>query len=578
MAGQYVWKIGGEAGFGINTTGLLMDKIITRSGYHFFDYLEYPSLIRGGHNTYEVVIDEKYAAASKREVDMLVCLNKETYVLHKQRLHEGSLILHDATMFAPDADGKGTAIAIPIREILLAEKAQIVVANMIMLGATVALLGVDEEVIKNLITETFKRKGDEVVAFNLRMMQKGKDVIEEKYATLKSDILKKREGQPPLLVMSGNEAFSLAAIAADCRLFAAYPMTPASTVLTYLAATAEKSGMVVRHSEDEIAVINTALGAAFGGVRASVGTSGGGFALMVESLSYAGVAEIPVVVFLSQRPGPATGLPTWTEQGDLLFAVHGGHGDFPKIVLAPGDQKEMLEQTLLAFDLADIYQTPVILMSDKLLSEGRQDVDATWWEKLAAEYKPNRGKINAELPTDKPYRRFEPTEDGISPMLIPGTPGTFYQANSYEHFADGHTTEDMKVRIEQADKRQRKMDTYLAKHFQPPVVFGDLDAAEIVFVSWGANKGAIMEAMTILEAEGKKVAFIHFTYIFPLDKKKLEPFVKRDKRYILIENNQSAQFGRLLRQETGYDIEEKILKYDGQPIFKEEIVEYIKGH
>jgi 2-oxoglutarate ferredoxin oxidoreductase subunit alpha len=575
MHKPFLWKIGGEAGFGIMTTGLLMAKIATRSGYHIFDYTEYPSLVRGGHNTYEVVISEEEVHASKKEIDMLVCLNKETYDLHRHRCTPETIMIYDEDMFVPE-HCKGFCLTLPIKKMLLEHKASSVMANTIVLGASLAFLGGKMEIFKNLMEEIFGRKGQDIVDANVAMATLGFEYVEKNYAQHTKRILCCQDDKSPRMVIAGNEAFGMASVLADCRMFVAYPMTPASSVLTYLASVAEKTGIVVRHAEDEISVIHTALGASFAGVRSSVATSGGGFALMVESIAYAGIAEIPIVIFLAQRPGPATGMPTWTEQGDLLFAVHAGHGDFPKIVLAPGDPLEMMALTLKAYDLADMYQLPVIVLSDKFLSESHTDVMLADWEKVIKTYVPNRGKIVDTWDSAEKYLRYKITDDGISPLLIPGGPGQYYQANSYEHKEDSHTTEDMKERVQQADKRAKKIETYLKKDFTPPVVFGDIHQADVVLVSWGGNKGAIMEAQKVLDAEGIKTAYIHFTHLFPLQREPLEHLYLKGKKYVLIENNQSGQFGKLLREQTGFDIQEKLLKYDGQPIFVDDVITYIK--
>ena len=313
------------------------------------------------------------------------------------------------------------------------------------------------------------------------------------------------------------------------------------------------------------------------GTRAAVGTSGGGFALMVESLSFAGVAEMPIVVFLSKRPGPATGMPTWTEQGDLLFAVHAGHGEFPKIVLAPGDADEMIELTLKAFNLADIYQTPVIVMSDMWLSESHKSVATETIKSLVKANKIERGKT-ITAPKGEVYLRYKLESDGISERLIPGAKGFFYQANSYEHFEDGHSAEDAVARRQQVDKRNQKTSTYLAAHFQKPKVYGDPKTAKKVFVSWGSMKGPILEAMEDLKKEGIETALIHFTHMFPLDRARLQDLFSQSKDYVLVENNSHAQFGRLLRQETGIDLQKTLLKYDGRPFWKEEIYNFVKSN
>ena len=354
-------------------------------------------------------------------------------------------------------------------------------------------------------------------------------------------------------------------------------MTPASTVLATLAGWEKKSGMVVRHAEDELSAIITSLGSAAAGVRTATGTSGGGFALMVESVSYAGIAEVPIVIFMSQRPGPATGMPTWTEQGDLHFCVHAGHGEFPKMVFAAGDIGEMLELTLKAFDMADIYQTPVILMSDKLLSESHESIEKAHVDKLFAEYQPNRGKLTKDT-WQEPYLRYKVKEDGISERLIPGQKGKFYQSNSYEHAENSHTSETAEDKLAQTNKRRRKHDLYLKTHFEAPKIYGNQEDAELVFVSWGGNKGAIMEAIAQLAHEGIKAAYMHFTHLYPMDESKVQPLFLEGKRYIDIENNSEGQFARLLRAETGITIKEKFLRYDGRPFLPEDIVNYVKAH
>lgn len=565
MPKQLLWKIGGAAGFGIMTTGLNFSKIAARSGYNLFDYTEYPSLIRGGHNTYEVLISRELVGSSKKDIDILVCLNKDTFELDKERLTKNSLVVFDGGEFTPE--GNYRLVNLPLRSILKEEGSGEIMLNNIALGASLALLNWDLDLLQNIFEDVFAKKGPQVIEENKKLAQRGFNHIKDKYAHLviKEYLPFKSEEK---LILTGNESFSLGAIAANCGLFSAYPMTPASSVLTILASYAEKSGMVVRHAEDEIAVINTAIGSSWAGVRSAVATSGGGFALMVEGVSLAGMMETPIVIFLAQRPGPATGMPTWTEQGDLLFAVHAGHGDFPKIILAPGDVEEVYKLTVKAFDLADIYQTPVIMMSDKYLSESHQSTSLPEFNSHIGSYKPNRGKVIRGI-VENVYKRYAISDDGISPMLIPGEKDVFYQSNSYEHSEDGHTTESMQDRIQQADKRNEKLGTYLSRDFQPPNVYGDLDTSEIVFVSWGSNKGPIMEAMKEL---GEKACLVHFTYIYPLDQRKILPFFSKGKRYVLVENNQTGQFGRLLREQTGIDIEEKLLKYDGKMFKPEEII------
>ena len=575
---NFTWLIGGEAGFGIMTTGVVFSKIATRSGYHIFDYIEYPSLIRGGHNAYEVHVSGDDVSHLSPTIDVLVCLNKETYEKHKSRLTPSSLVVFDKEEFEIKEDIK--KIIIPFKKILTDLKGQPVMKNTIALGASIGLLGGDIDELIKIISEQFAKKGEEVINFNKQFVQAGYDAVKKNYSNLILNYLVKKAGEDKL-VITGNDAFSIGSVIADARVYVAYPMTPSSTVLTDLASWQEKVGMIVRHAEDEISVINTAIGSSFAGVRSAVGTSGGGFALMVEAISFSGITEIPLVVFIAQRPGPATGMPTWTEQGDLLFSVFSGHGEFPKIVLAPGDNEEMIELTAKAYNLADQYQLPVIVMSDMYLSESHKSITKKFVDEFVKNYKVNRGKLinkitNNQFPISKKYLRYQITDDGISPRLIPGTPGYFYQANSYEHLEDGHTSEDAKPRLEQVDKRARKLVTYLAEDFSMPKIYGDLEKSEIVFISWGSTKGIVIEAQKQLKIKNTNSAFIHFNHIYPLDKEKVKSLFGESKKYILVENNSWGQFGKLLMLETGFEIKEKILRYDGRAITVEEIVKYVQ--
>ena len=568
---RYTWKIGGEAGFGIMTTGLLFAKIAARLGYYTFDFVEYPSLIRGGHNAYDVTVGDEPVTTLRTAIDLLICLNEDTFKLHKSKLAPGARVIYDPTMFTPE--GEISAVPVPFMQILKELNGQVVMKNMVALGASLALVGADLSELELILAQQFGRKGDAIIALNRTFAQKGFDVVQNGFAALIQPILTKRDNEKQM-VITGNEAFSYGAVAADCRFYAAYPMTPSSGVLTALAGWSAKTGMVVRHSEDEIAVINSALGASFAGVRSAVGTSGGGFALMVEAISMAGITELPIVVFVSQRPGPATGMPTWTEQGELLFAAHAGHGEFPKIVLAPGDHQEMIEMTMRAFDLADKYQVPVIVLSDMLLSESHASIPYKKVLEYVNAHTPNRGKLISKA--EGSYQRYQITEDGISPRLIPGFKGIYYQANSYEHLENGHTTEDDKARIQQVDKRARKWSTYLATDFAMPQIFGDMKAAQHILVGWGSTKGVALEAVKQAQSTGNTLAYIHFSSVYPLHEEKIKQlFSDTSKQFILVENNATAQFGQLLRMQTGVTITKKVVRYDGRPLTVSDIVKHI---
>lgn len=568
---QYTWKIGGEAGFGIMTTGLLFAKIAARSGYNTYDFVEYPSLIRGGHNAYDVTFGDEQVTTIKPTIDILICLNKETYDLHKNKMSKDGLILFDPDQFTPE--NENGAIAVHFQKILKEMNGQVIMKNIVALGASLALCGADLSELVSILGQQFGKKGESIIALNRAFAEKGFEEIQTSYKQYIRPLLQKRESEKQM-VITGNEAFAYGSVGADCRFYAAYPMTPSSGVLTALASWSSKTGMVVRHAEDEIAVINSALGASFAGVRSAVGSSGGGFALMVEAVSMSGITELPLVIFISQRPGPATGMPTWTEQGDLLFSVHAGHGEFEKIVLAPGDHHEMIEMTTYAFDLADTYQLPVIVLSDMLLSESHATVSYPKVKKFMEEYKPKRGKLLTKA--DPTYKRYALSDDGISPRLVPGQEGVYYQANSYEHLEDGHTSESDEVRIQQVEKRAKKWNTYLQNDFVLPKIYGDVKTAQTIFVGWGSTKGVALEAIKQAKVQGKEIAYIHFSSLYPLHVQKItELFSGIIGKCVLVENNATSQFGKLLRMETGAFIEKKIVRFDGRPLVVDQLLKTI---
>lgn len=597
---QLNWKIGAPAGFGVMTTGLLMAKLAARAGAQVITYPEYPSLIQGGHNTYELTASlRSHPYATKRQIDVLVCLNPETYLLHLKRLNENSLILFDPITKIEVTTG--SPIPVPLTEIQTSQKADKIMINTIALGASAGILGIDKQILTDLIHEQFSgKKNSQVAKINVDCALAGFEYVRQNFATQLRPFFAKQAAKETdqndnndlsinknisaekfdntKLVMTGNEAFSLAAVNAHCQFYGAYPMTPTSTVLGILAGWQQETGMIVRHSEDEIAVINSALGASFAGVRSAVGTSGGGFALMVETVSLAGVTETPLVILMGQRPGPATGMPTWTEQGDLLFTVHAGHGEFQKIVLAPGDLEETLALTQKAFDLADIYQLPVIILTDKFLAESHSSIQESLVKKLL-EHQPQRGKLLTKWHNDKPYLRYEITSDGISPRLIPGTPNTFYQANSYEHLEDTHTSESASERIKQVDKRAQKITTYIKNDFSAPLLFtaNSNKKTQLTLVGWGSSKNPVLAAQQALLQENIYINYLHFTHLYPLSSDVVLPFFQEDMRhYLLIENNATAQFGQLLRQQTGVHLTQQLLKYNGRPLFQEEIIQKVK--
>ncbi len=587
---HYTWKLSGEAGFGITTIGYAFTRLCTRLGFYAFDYSEFPSLIRGGFTSHELVFSDHPVATIKKEIDLLIALKQDNFDRDAHRLTPNSIVLYDDQEVNVSCDC--ISIPMPYRAIKLKHKAYQVMVNTVSIGATYALFGWDFTQVQEMIKEDFAKKGQAVIDFNEALAMEGFEYIQKlitdngKLKTFTQNLrnrLKPLSTKKEKLVMTGNDGFAYGSVMAGAGAYTAYPMSPSSSVLATLAAWQPKTGMIVRHVEDEISAINQALAFSYVGVRAATGTSGGGFALMVEGVSYAGIAEMPLVIFIAQRPGPATGLPTWTAQADLLCAVHAGHGEFPKIVLAPGDMQEMIELTTKAYDLADIYQTPVIILSDKLLSESHESVDLEIVRKIQTEYVPNRGKIVSQT-NQSPYLRYRDSSDGISELLIPGVQSPHHwQANSYEHLEDTHTTEVASEVVKQTDKRARKQRVYLGDEdylgeryvgFEMPNQYGELTASTVL-VCWGGSKSVVCAAQAELARRGVATSAMHFTHVYPLSSKVRDQF-DQAKRYILVENNSEAQLGKVLRMELGIDVgrskEDCILKYDGRPLLIEDIV------
>ena len=369
----------------------------------------------------------------------------------------------------------------------------------------------------------------------------------------------------PNLVLNGDEAAALGAIGGGLQFASIYPMTPITNVITVLAAYQEKYGYIYKQPEDEIAAITMAIGASYAGARAMTATSGGGFCLMTEGFGLAGMTETPVVIIMGMRAGPATGFPTWSEQGDLRFVLHASHGDFPRIVLAPGDGKEVFEMTMQAFNLAEKYQTPVVVLVDKNICEDDQSFE--YFDTSA--YKVDRGNFTTEKVDD--YKRYALEADGISKRSVPGS-GNWFLTNSDEHNAYGYSDEEADNRIEQHGKRMTKLVTCAKNDMQKPQLFGPADA-DLTIVSWGSNKGAILQAMK----EFPNVNFLHTTWMSPFPADEVKKVLSGAKSLLLIENNYTAQFAGLIREQTGIEIENKFLKYDGRPFFVEEISDKLKS-
>jgi len=567
------WKIGGETGFGIVSTGTIFSKIFAKKGYFVVDNNEYPSLIRGGHNTFTVRVSSNEIFSIDKDINILVALNEETIRLHQEEVTYGGYIIYDENNGDITEIKKARKdinyIMVPFSKIIAELGVPPVMTNNVSLGASVALLNYDLEVLRNIIRDIFGRKGPEVVSSNIKSAEFGYKYIKEK---LKINAYELEIVKPvSKMLLTGNDAVFLGAVRSGCKFYAAYPMTPSTSILESFASAENDYNIVTKHAEDEVAVINMAIGASFAGVRAMVATSGGGFSLMNEGLGSAALTETPLVIILCQRPAPATGLPTWSEQGDMLFAIHASHGEFLRVVMAPGDPEECFYLTGKAFNIADTYQIPVIVMLDKYLSENHFSYERLDFKNITVD----RGKLlirSKDIGTG--YKRYLNTEDGVSPRVVIGVEGGVHIANSDEHDEQGYSEDGAFNRKIMVDKRFRKIKK-LIEEIPPPRIYGPIDA-EITIWSWGSCKGPILEAMNILNQKEKKVNLIHFTYLYPFDGESIEGIIGKSNKNVVVENNKTSQLAKIIMMNTGHRMKNKILKYSGRQFLPGEIVNGIE--
>jgi len=539
--------IGGKAGDGIRQAGQTLARLLNRIGYRIFFYDDYPSLIRGGHNFSIIRASKKKILAHKEKVDLIVALNQDAVEKHKHRLNSGGVILYDSKKV--EAQGVGVDFMGLVKEL---EGAPIM-RNTAALGALAKVLNIEWPILKRVITDTIEKEVD----LNLKIAQSAYDQVEKACFSVPN------LNQKMLPLVSGNEAIALGAVQAGLNMYIAYPMTPASAILHYLAEHENDLSVVTIHPESEIGVALMALGAAYAGAKTMVGTSGGGFALMTEALSLSGQGEFPIVFIVSQRPGPSTGVPTYTMQGDLSFVIHSGHGEFAKLVLAPGDAEEAFYLTGLAMNLAWKFQIPCFVLSDKHLSESIFSFDA------------DPDKIKPEDPLlwdgQGEYKRYLDTQNGISPLAFPGNPAAMVKATSYEHDEYGITTEesDQIVRMQQKRLRKKKtMEDELSRHEQVKV-YGNLES-KTVLLCWGSTKGACVEAA---EELGLKV--VQPLVLEPLPITPLREVLSDADKIIDVEVNATGQLAKLLSAH-GICIDDMILRFDGRPFTLDVLLEKVK--
>lgn len=559
------FKIGGEAGFGIMLSGLTFSKLVVRSGYYIFNYAEYPSIIRGGHNMVQLTISDQPVDASYTHTDFLVAFNKETIDLHAHELVSGSLVIYDEEHPKLPVMAKGVRLLqVPFKKISKEVANSFFLRNTAALGAMAAFWGIDIKMLEKLIGEEFAAKPPEVAKSNQAVARAGYKFVKEHYAEYIKDTLRPLRIRSARTVINGNEAIALGAVAAGVQFASIYPMTPISNILHVLAPLQEKYNFIYKQPEDEIAAVNMAIGASFAGARAMTATAGGGFCLMSEGYGLAAMTETPLVIIEGMRGGPATGLPTWTEQGDLRFVLHAHQGEFPRIVLAAGDAEEAFHLTMQAFNLADAYQTPVVVMVDKQVCES----GFTTPEFDIRKYQIKRGKLL--LKKQAGYKRYALVKDGISVRSVPGV-GNHVVANSDEHNEHGYSNESAENRIAQMDKRMKKLEMCAQTDMPQPVLYGPRNA-DLTIVSWGSNKGVILEAMKYFD----RVNFLHLTWVSPFPARAVKNVLENARQILNVECNANGQMAGLIKEQTGIGIKHNLLKYDGRPFFPEEIIAKIK--
>ena len=568
--------VGGEAGAGISRSGFLFAKTCLRGGLYVFGANDYQSLIRGGHNFYTVTVCNEEVHSQADTTDLLIALNKETILLHKDELASGAGVIYDQNQFNVTKEELGRddikLYHVPMRNIVKALEGPEIMENTVALGAANALLDYDPDLLNSVLKDTFNPK---IAEQNIEAAKQGYSHIQEHYKDNFGYQIKKVESKgKSKIFLTGNEAIGLGALNAGCKFYAAYPMTPATSILHFLAPLDREFKIVVIQTESEIAAINMVAGASYAGVRSMTATSGGGFCLMTEGLGMIGMTETSPVIVLVQRPGPSTGLPTYTGQGDLRFAIHASQGEFPRVVIAPGDVEECFYSTLEAFNLAEKFQIPAIIISDKYLAESNGTTEPFDQNRIGID----RGQfITAKDYTGEEYMRHKFTESGISSRVIPGTKGAIVRTNADEHNELGYTTEDPVLTTRMVDKRFKKLDglTKELENYETVKIYGSKEA-DATIVGWGSTKGPIKEAMKILSNEGIRLKYLQIVYLNPFPVSKVQEIMKSAKKTIIVENNTTSQLSSLIREHLLMAVDHNILKYDGRPFNPEALARSIK--
>jgi 2-oxoglutarate ferredoxin oxidoreductase subunit alpha len=554
----------GQAGQGIQTVESLLTRLFKLAGYNVFATKEYMSRVRGGANSTQIRIGSGPVRASVSRIDILIPLNKGALQRIEPRLSARTIILADKEAIGADFDPtRHRFFDVPFTR-TATEIGNKIYSNVVAVGTMAGLFGVELQTAGRYVEQFFSSKSGDVVQMNLAALKEGFQLgaALAESSGIKFDVIGDA-GVRDQVLLSGAEAVALGAIAGGCNFIASYPMSPSTGVLAFLARHARDFGIVAEQAEDEIAAMNMGLGAWYAGARAMVTTSGGGFALMIEGLSLAGMLESPMVIHLGQRPGPATGLPTRTEQADLQLALYAGHGEFPRIIFAPGTIEDAFHLTCRAFDLADKYQVPVFVLTDQYLMD-------SYYSAAAPDLSPVKADRHI-VRTGKDYQRYAFTESGVSPRGVPGFGEGLVVVDSDEHDTEGHITEDLDLRIRMVDKRLKKLEA-LREDILPAELSGAEDYKSLI-VCWGSTYHIAAEAVQKLGRDD--VALLHFKQVYPLPEQTAD-YLRKARKIIVVENNATSQFGRLIRLHTGIDIKHRILKYNGLSFYVEELAGKLK--
>jgi 2-oxoglutarate ferredoxin oxidoreductase subunit alpha len=557
--------VAGAAGQGMQTIGAILGKVFVRGGREVFAMQDNESRIRGGHNFFQIRLSHEPVMAASMPLHVLIALNSESIKKHMSEMAKEGVVLLDSEK-SEEAGGNAKFVGLPLERLAVEEGGNKIFSNSVAIGAALAILDWDSKRLEDYLIQYFAVKA-EMVEGNIKAAKAGYDKALQQKDKYTGPKIPPIDSEPKMLI-SGHEAVALGALTAGCQFMTAYPMSPSTSIMVFLAGKADDFEMVVEQAEDEIAAINMAIGASYAGIRSLTATSGGGFSLMVEAFGLAGISETPLVVVEAQRPGPATGLPTRTEQADLLFVLHASQDEFPRFILAPGTAHEAFTQTIKAFDLAEKYQVPVVLLTDQFLA------DSYFTEKRfdISKVNVNRYLLSEREAADvTEYKRYQITESGISPRSVPSAYAFEVGGDSHEHDENGHITEDAQIRKEMVEKRFRKL-TGMAKEISPPTQMGN-QKADLLLVGWGSTYGPMAGAIQILNDEGVPVRGMHLSELWPFPGDPVSRALDGAKKWVVVENNYTGQLARLTQMELQERPDALITKYTGRPFMPEEIAD-----